>query len=378
MHRSALSSRTVPAFVVLAVAAVAALSAQDAKVEGDSNPKKEEPGPLPPIGPKELPRATRARPDPARVQYLRDSVFVAVVERVQPDKGGPYTPEVHLLENYLKEYFRRSGHPVASSAEAAVYRVECDFHARFHSTLKILGRVSAWKYTGSATLRVLDRHGVELELHQVPELSQENVKSDESAVLNLRRHMAKILWDKIVATGKVFASPAVLALLSSLASQPEGAEALSTEEIVEKLADVGFPAVPYLLEALTDNRIVRLSSAYPGLKGRSLDDLRVFHIADKSLEEIFQKVSRMSLDIGPEDPQSQRLRWVIIKGWENEWRRFCKPFAESPQAAPARSRGADGAKPAPAAPGTQQPPSDKSAPQGAGAAPGGEGSDNRP
>ena len=113
---------------------------------------------------------------------------------------------------------------------------------------------------------------------------------------------------------------------------------LTTEQVVSRLADIGFPAVPYLLDAMTDERVVRLDSDYPGLKGRNLEDLRVYHIADKALEEIFQKVSRMGLDVTADDVEHHRLRRVILLGWENEWRRFAKAFRESPQATGARTK----------------------------------------
>jgi hypothetical protein len=67
-----------------------------------------------------------------------------------------------------------------------------------------------------------------------------------------------------------------------------------------------------------------VKAAYPGLKVPT--DLKIYHLADKTLEEIFQKVSRMELKTPPQ------LRFYIIAGWENEWRRFCKPFRESPEA----------------------------------------------
>jgi hypothetical protein len=57
-------------------------------------------------------------------------------------------------------------------------------------------------------------------------------------------------------------------------------------------------------------------------------------MADKVLEEIFQKVSRMSLET------DARTRLVIVKGWENEWARFCPSFA----ALQARQREAQAAR----------------------------------
>ena len=84
--------------------------------------------------------------------------------------------------------------------------------------------------------------------------------------------------------------------------------------------------MPYMLEALSDTRSVLMRSNYPGLNEKNRSALKVFHIADKVLEEIFQKVSRMGLET------TAKGRFRVMKGWEHEWRRFCPPFRDSPYA----------------------------------------------
>ena len=106
---------------------------------------------------------------------------------------------------------------------------------------------------------------------------------------------------------------------------PEDAVA-TTEGVIARLADRGLAVVPYMLEALSDTRPVVMPSSYPGLSEENRSELTVSHIADKVLEEIFQKISRMSL------ATTEKERFRIMSGWEQEWRRFCPPFRDSPHA----------------------------------------------
>ncbi len=301
--------------------------------ESKSDPPLPVPGaePLHRLAASELPPSTRTKPDPAKSQYLREPVHVSISEQVKNQAGVVSAPAVKVLERYLEEYLRRAGHPIVENPRDAKYEIEGSFDAQFVTVIRVLDRAAGYRYKGAASIRLLAASGVELEAYPLPELLEENVKSEDSTVLNLRRRVAKIFWDQLMFQGKTLSNPDVVLQLGLLPLQPNKDEPVTTEEVVKQLAEIGFPAVPYLIEALTDNRSVRIPASYPGLTGRS-DDLRVFHIADKALEEIFQKVSRMSLDIAAEDPRSLKLRQVIVRGWEKEWRRFCKPYAESPNA----------------------------------------------
>lgn len=313
--------------------------------------KEEKKPPLPEIPADKLPGQTRSRPDPAR-QYLKEPVQVRVDEVAVGEDGAEKPPAVRVVENYIQEYLRRAGHPIAARPDDADFRVEGTFRGQFHSRIEVLDRVIGYRCRGSAEIRIRDRAGKEIEKFEVPELIEESAWSVDAAILQLERHMAKILWEHIRYRGKALSNQKVVALLAALTAEgvveadldPEGdaggsgTEPLTTEQVVSRLADIGFPAVPYLLDAMTDERVVRLDSSYPGLKGRNLEDLRVYHIADKALEEIFQKVSRMGLDLTADDPDHHRLRRVILLGWENEWRKFAKAFRESPRAPGAREK----------------------------------------
>ena len=205
------------------------------------------------------------------------------------------------------------------------------------------GKIVAYKVRAECSLFVLDRDGNEIESFEIPEVFQENVKSEESAFLQLRRYVVKLLWDRLRTDGKVFSDPEVARNVAALcvavspridAASPAVSPRIgsatsdvpptSSEAIIARLVARGLPVVPYMLEALTDTRSVLARSSYPGLNEKNRSKLKVFHIADKVLEEIFQKVSRMGL------ATTAKGRFRVMKGWELEWRRFCPPYRNSP------------------------------------------------
>ena len=298
---------------------------QDADKQGD---------PLAPLTRDRLPPRTRVPPDASRDQYVRDAVFVRIGEVIISSKGEEILPEVQVVDTYLQEYLRRAGFTIAASPEESRYRIEGEAFSEHYKDLKVQGQTVAYKVRADCSAAVLSREGEELEAFEIPAVYRENVKSEESAFLHLRRYVAKLLWDRLRADGGVFSDPEVTRLVTALcvtppaavASTPEHAVPATTEGVIARLADRGLPVVPYMLEALSDTRPVVMPSSYPGLSEENRSELTVCHIADMVLEEIFQKVSRMSLAI------TAKERFRIISGWEQEWRRFCPPFRDSPHA----------------------------------------------
>ena len=272
----------------------------------------------------ELPTRTRTQPDPVVDQFERDAVYVRITETLTKSDGTAQAAENAVVESYMKEYFRRAGHPVVGVPEKAVYRVEGTIESRFDAVLTFKEEIVATAVEGAGRIEVLDADGEIGEAFEVPVTRTENSLGEEAAFVDLSRYLAKLIWDRLSREGKFFGQADVQLLLEALA---EGnileIENLTAEFIVAKLADYRFEAVPFLIEALTDTRTVQLHSTYPGLDRFGAEALKVYHMADKALEEIFQKISRMNLLTPP------RHRFVMVRGWENEWRRFCRPFRES-------------------------------------------------
>ncbi len=280
---------------------------------------------IPKLPPNKLPPRTRPAPDPGKSQFRKSTVFVDISEEATPSDGRTYRPVVPVVRNYLAEYFRRSGYTVTDKSAEADFVVEGTFATQFEKELTFKERIIGWKFRAEAYLHVVDKDGRELETHDVPEVSRINVKNEKSGVWDIRRFVAHRFFEGLFKKGKVFANRRVVDLIAALTVDPfEAADPLSGDEVVTRLADIGLPAVPYLIDALTDTRAVMVDAQYPGLE--ILSDLKVYHLADKVLEEIFQKVSRMGLQTPAEH------RFLIIRGWENEWRRYCQAFRESPEA----------------------------------------------
>ena len=279
----------------------------------------------PPLPEDQLPKKTRPAPDPKTTQYRRGKAYVEIGETVEHENAPPARPKVAVVDEYTKEYLRRAGYDITDSAEGADFTLRGNVQTVFAGEIKFRGEVIAWRYVAAAAIDILDASGNTVEQILIDETEREGINGP-STPLDLRRLIAKKLHDELFMRGKTFRHAKAVELIGKLVVDPfesEDDEPPTGEDIVRQLADIGAPAIPYILEALTDTRTVLVEMDYPGLV--ELDALKVFHVADKALEEYFQKVSRMDLET------PTRLRYLITRGWENEWRRFCPPFRESPQ-----------------------------------------------
>ena len=300
-------------------------AAQEKKPAREQPQKKpEKKPPIPRLAAEELPKQTRTRPDPAKSQVELATIQVDIEELAQTMDGTRYTPGTRVVQSYLEEYLRRAGYRVIKDAAKARYRIRGKISTIFDKELILQNRIIAWKYAGSVVVDLLDANAKVLQKVSLPEVFRLNVKNEKSAIWDLRRYLSHLIYSEICLEGKVLGNSAIFGLLESLAVDSfDREEDVEAGVVVEKLADQGLKAVPYLLHALTDTRPVMANAKYPDLKVPT--DLKIYHLADKALEEIFQKVSRLELKT------PSRLRFYIIAGWENEWRRFCRPFRESPE-----------------------------------------------
>lgn len=340
--------------VVLAICVSPLLAAPGP--EEDDGPRRDDPPPegssvpeppIPEIPPDKLPPATGRKPDPGTEQFIRAPVQVRIDEIVVPRDRDPYVPGSRILNTYVAEYFRRAGHPVVEQGEPAEFYVVGNLESSFVKEITYRGSLLAVKFAGDGVFQVLDADKEPLADFDLPDLEMEaivpgaaeefEVRNRESlgdpselpeeayAVRDLSRRAASELWRRLYHRRGPFGDGQVQSWLDALTVDDiEAEEPVDGNEILRKLVRRRFEAVPVLLEALTDDRPVLVPLEYPGLSEVNRNMLRVYHVADKALEEIFQKVSRMGLDTPP------RLRFVIIKGWENEWKRFCPAFRRSP------------------------------------------------
>ena len=145
---------------------------EDARVQAPPPPSAafapelpEELRPLAPLSQEDLPPVTRAPPDPQDDKHELFPVFVRIGEVYLPADGDPIIPKKHIIEPYLQEYMRRAGYRVVKSEAEAKYRVEGSFETEFESTMRVQGRVVAYKVRGECYFDVLDSTGGKVESH---------------------------------------------------------------------------------------------------------------------------------------------------------------------------------------------------------------------
>jgi hypothetical protein len=277
----------------------------------------------------QLPTSTRARPDPARDQFAREPISVEIDETIEAQGQAPRAADVRVTGNYLKAYLQRAGFPIVLSSDRPPFSITGTVRVGFHDEIRALDRVVGWRYRAAGSIVIFDREGKELAKIDIPEFLQENARSEVSAALQVRRYLSKLLWDDLFARRNVLGRSDVPRRLDALSVEPGTTEFEeagdpqtpdTVEDVVRSVADAGLGAVPYLLEYLSDERTVRLPTKIAALQSSDPERVKVFHVADKILEEIFQKVSRLPLGCTREE------RFTVTAGWEGEWARFCPSF----------------------------------------------------
>ena len=86
-------------------------------------------------------------------------------------------------------------------------------------------------------------------------------------------------------------------------------------EVVADLAAIGQPAIPYLIDTLSNEESVVLKGRYPGFVDAEENPLLCYHIADMALGDIFQAFS--GLDIASDEDELLRVKTAWIWAWED-------------------------------------------------------------
>ena len=244
--------------------------------------KKKKP-PIPELAADQLPKQTRARPDPAKSQVELDAIHVTIVEMPQTMPGKRNTPQTSVVKNNHREYLPRPRYRIVENPAKARYRVSGKISTIFDTELILRNKIIAWKYAGTISAKLQDANGKVLQEMDIPEVFRLNVKSEKSAIWDLRRFLAHLIYSELCLKGDELTNGKIVSLIESLAVDSfDQVEDIEASAVVEKLADHGLQAVPYLLQALTDTRTVMVKAVYPGLKVPT--DLKIYHLADKVLE----------------------------------------------------------------------------------------------
>ena len=134
----------------------------------------------------------------------------------------------------------------------------------------------------------------------------------ELAQRDIRRRSATIVAENLL-RGEILGDPEVRGLLDALTDPLDGR---FYNQIQDEIVQLGARAAPHLLEALRDERDVRLEGTYPGFPDLIKGELKVYHIADLALRDILDRDSGL-------DPLSSDDYLIRIRtGWQWLWEDF--------------------------------------------------------
>lgn len=254
----------------------------------------------------------------------RGTVFVEVTEALDGE-----TTDLNISELLITRALLHHGLHLAPEEDAR-YRFEGRLSATFHQRLTMeLGGVEQllehqWLAEFEGTLTDRGEEGSDAkertEVFAFPEPLLNGRTDEELARRDIRRRSATIIA-RDVTRGEILGQPRIAGLLDALL---DPFDPRTFDEIERDLVDEGLPAVPYLLDALADERAVRLEGTYPGLEEWNREELKVHHIADRALSEILGRTAGLDLL----STKERRLRviigwtwaWEDVQGVPTEWR----------------------------------------------------------
>ncbi|MDE0959683.1 MAG: hypothetical protein OSB09_02790 [Planctomycetota bacterium] len=126
---------------------------------------------------------------------------------------------------------------------------------------------------------------------------------------DIRRRSATIISETML-RGPILGDPEIRGLLDALTDPLDGR---FHNQVLEEIVAHQERAVPYLIEALRDDRAVRLEGEYAGFSDLAEGELKVYHIVDKALTVLLDRAS--GLDPLSSDDFIQRVR----TGWQWAW-----------------------------------------------------------
>ncbi len=167
------------------------------------------------------------------------------------------------------------------------------------------------QYHGRFTGALKTAEGKDLQDLSFPEPLMNGRTDLALAQKDIRRRAATLIGGRLV-TGGTLGNPKVQGLLDALTDALDGR---TYNEIVRQMTILGAPAVPYLLDALRDEREVTLSGTYPGFADLQPGELKVYHAADLALRDILDRDSYLDPDSTEDYLHRVRTAWLWV--WED-------------------------------------------------------------
>ena len=167
------------------------------------------------------------------------------------------------------------------------------------------------QYHGRFTGALKDASGSNLQDLSFPEPLMNGRTDLALAQKDIRRRAASLIGGRLV-TGTALGNPEIQGLLDALTDELDGR---TYNEIVRQMVTLGAPAVPYLLDALRDDRPIQLSGTYPGFENLQKGDLKIYHAADLALRDLLDRDSYLDPDSTEDYLHRVRTAWLWV--WED-------------------------------------------------------------
>ena len=258
---------------------------------------------------------TRDRPEDALDPnaYLGPPVAIAI------DAEGP----AEKIVTELTKYARFFGCPVVAGDAGPAYVLSGTIRVSEGEHVTDGEKVILYQWqvdaslelTETATRKVVETFVLDGDRRGKPENDAARKATVEAGALFLAQ---VVLYD-----GQVLGQPDVRNLIADLVIQ--STEGLLYNDIVNKLVAAGQRAVPYLLWRLDDRRTVELAGDLPGLTDETAGKVRVYHVANHTLERIFDLKTNLTVH----SPREFLRR--VKRGWRLEWLRRCPAYRRGEQ-----------------------------------------------
>ncbi|MFQ5653226.1 MAG: hypothetical protein ACE5GW_00670 [Planctomycetota bacterium] len=263
------------------------------------------------------------RPEAPRKPLDRGTFFVAITETLE---GEP--TEVNIAEHLITRTLLGHGLTPAPRRENARYLLEgtltCAYHKELTFEFGDMKQLLEHQYKALFECSLTDtRPGAaagessgehtsgepDVEVLDFPEPLINGRTDRKLARRDIRRRAATNICERMM-NGRLLGRPEIKGLLDALG---DPLDPRTFNDIAGRLAAIGIPAVPYLLDALRDDRPVRMKGDYAGLEERNLDAMRYYHVADLALGEILRRSSGLAID------STEEMHLRVITGWTWAW-----------------------------------------------------------
>lgn len=198
------------------------------------------------------------------------------------------------------------GHEYLLSGE-----LKCDFFQDLTFDFQGSSQHLEYQYHARFTGAICDSQGNEIQDLSFPEPLMNGRTDLALAQRDIRRRAATLIGSRVVG-GATLGNARIRGLIDALTDSLDGRR---WNVIVGELTAAGAPAVPYLLDALRDERQIQLPGSYPGFDEIQVGDLKIYHAADLALRDILDRDSFLDPDSTEDYLHRVRTAWLWV--WED-------------------------------------------------------------